>query len=84
MARLPRRTIQEGFNDPDPHNGVVTHLVPDIQDCEVKWALEKITTNKVRGGDGIPPELFQILNDDAIKVLLPMAANLQNSAVATG
>ena len=67
-----------------PHNGVVTHLVPDIQDCEVKWALEKITTNKVRGGDGIPPELFQILNDDAIKVLLPMAANLQNSAVATG
>ena len=57
---------------------MVTHLEPDILECEVKWALESITTNKARGGDGIPVELFQILEDDAVKVLL---ANLENSAV---
>ena len=53
----------------DDHDGVVTHLEPDILQCEVKWALGSITTNKVSGGDGIPPELFQILKDDAVKVL---------------
>ena len=56
-------------HDPDNHNGVITNLQPDILDCEVKWALESITTNKASGGDGIPAELFQILKDDAVKVL---------------
>ena len=55
--------------DQDNHNGVITHLEPDILECEVKWALESITTNKASGGDGIPVELFQILKDDAMKVL---------------
>ena len=54
---------------PDNHNGVITHLQPDILECEVKWALGSITTNKASGGDGIPVELFQILNDDDVKVL---------------
>ena len=53
----------------DNHSGVITHLKPDILDCEVKWALGKITKNKASGGDGIPVELFQILKDDAVKVL---------------
>ena len=57
------------LHDPDNHDGVITHLEPDILECEVKWALEKITTNKASGGDGIPLELFEILNDDAVKVL---------------
>ena len=55
--------------DPHNHNGVITHLEPDILECEVKWALGSITTNKASGGDGIPAELFQILKDDAVKVL---------------
>ena len=55
--------------DPDNHDGVITHLEPDILECEVKWALESITTNKARRGDAIPVELFQILKDDAVKVL---------------
>ena len=55
--------------DPDNHDGVITHLEPDILKCEVKWALGSITTNKANGGDGIPVELFQILKDDAMKVL---------------
>ena len=54
---------------PDNHDGVITHLEPDILECEVKWALENITTNKASGGDGIPVELFQILKDDAVEVL---------------
>ena len=56
-------------NDPDIHDGVITHLEPDILDCEVKWALGSITVNKASGSDGIPAELFQILKDDAVKVL---------------
>ena len=56
-------------HDPDNHDGVITHLEPDILECEVKWALGNITTNKASGGDGIPVELFQILKDDAVKVL---------------
>ena len=55
--------------DPDNHDGVITHLEPDILECEVKWALESITTNKASGGDGMPGELFQILKEDAVKVL---------------
>ena len=57
------------FQDPDNHDGVITHLEPDILECEVKWALGSITTNKASGGDRIPVELFQILKDDAVKVL---------------
>ena len=57
------------LNDPDNHNGVISHLDPDILECEVKWALGSITMNKARGGNGIPVELFQILEDDAVKVL---------------
>ena len=57
------------LHDPDNHDGVITHLKPDILECEVKWALGGITTNKASGGDGIPVELFQIVKDDAMKVL---------------
>ena len=60
---------EKDLHDPDKHDGVITHLEPDILECEVKWALESITTNKASGGDGIPFELFQILKDDAVKVL---------------
>ena len=60
---------KKDLHDPDNHDGVITHLEPDILECEVKWALESITTNKASGGDGIPLELFQILKDDAVKVL---------------
>ena len=60
---------KKDINDPDNHNGVITHLEPDILECEAKWALGSITVNKASGGDGIPAELFQILKDDAIKVL---------------
>ena len=61
MARI------QDLHDPDNHDGVITHLEPDILESEVKWALESITTNKASGGDGIPVELFQILKDDAVK-----------------
>ena len=64
-----RKTVQKGLNVLDNHDGVVTHLEPDILECEVKWALGSITTNKASGGDGIPTDLFQILKDDAVKVL---------------
>ena len=60
---------KKDLHDPDNHHGVITNLEPDILECEVKWALESITTNKASGGDGIPVELFQILKDDAVKVL---------------
>ena len=69
MARIHRRTVQKYLHDPDNHDGVITHLEPDILECEVKWALESITMNKASGSDGIPVELFQILKDDAVKVL---------------
>ena len=60
---------KKDLHDPDNHNGVITHLEPDSLECKVKWALESITTNKASGGDGIPVELFQILKNDAMKVL---------------
>ena len=69
MARILRRTIQKKLHDPNNHDGVITHLEPDILECEVKWALESITSNEASGGDEIPVELFQILKDDAVKVL---------------
>ena len=60
---------KKDLHDPDNHDGVITHLEPDILECEVKWALGSITTNKPSGGDGIPVELFQILKDDVVKML---------------
>ena len=60
---------KKDFHDPDNHNSMITHLEPDILECEAKWALGSITTNKASGGFGIPIELFQILKDDAVKVL---------------
>jgi len=65
MEELYKNYLQ----DPDNHDGVTVHLEPDLLECEVKWALGSITTNKASGGDGIPVELFQILKDDAVKVL---------------
>ena len=59
---------KKDLHDPDNHNGLITHLEPDVLECEVKWALESITTKKASGGDGIPVELFPILKDDAVKV----------------
>ena len=73
---------KKDLHDPDNHDGVITHLEPDNLKCEVKWASGSITTNKASGGDGVPVELFQILKDDAVKVL--HFGDLENSAVATG
>ena len=70
MARIHTEELyKKDLRDPDNHDGVLTHLEPDILECEVKWALESITMNKASGGDKIPVELFQILKDDAVKVL---------------
>ena len=69
MARYTEELYKKDIHDPDNHDDVITDLEPDILKCEVKWALESITTNKASGGDGIPIELFQILKDDAVKVL---------------
>ena len=66
---MQKNYTKKDLNDPDNHDGVITHLEPDILECEVKWALGNITMNKASGGDGIPVELFQILKDDAVKVL---------------
>ena len=66
---MQKNYTNQALNDPDTHDGVITHLEADILECEVKWALESITMNKASGGDGIPVELFQILKDDAVKVL---------------
>ena len=70
MARI-HRTVKKDLHDPDNHEGVITHthLEPDILECEVRWTLGSITTNKASGGDEIPVELFQILKGDAVKVL---------------
>ena len=81
---MHRRTIQKDLDDSYNHDGVITHLEPDILECEVKWALESITTNKASGGDGIPVELLQILKDDAVKCCTQYASKFENSAVATG
>ena len=60
---------KEDLNNPDNHDGVITHIEPDILECEVKWALGRIITNKASGSDGFPADLFQILKDDAVQVL---------------
>ena len=72
------------LHDPDKHYGVITHLEPDILACKVKWALGSMTMNKASGGDGIPAELFQILKDDAVKVLHSTCQQIWKTAVATG
>ena len=69
VAKIHRRLYKKYLHDPDNHDGVITQLEPDILECEVKWALGSIMMNKASGGDGIPVELFQILKDDAVKVL---------------
>ena len=69
MARYTGELYKKDLNDPANHEGVITHLEPDIPECEIKWALESITMNKASGSDGIPAKLFQILKDDAMKVL---------------
>ena len=63
------KLYKKDLHNPDNHSGMITHLQPDILECEVKWAIGSITTNKASGSDGIPVELFQILKDDAVKVL---------------
>ena len=94
-TELPEsKTIQKNLHDPDNHDAIITHLEPDILECELKWAFGSITTNKASGCDGIPVELFQILKDDAVKVLHSICqqmqktqqwpTNVENSAVATG
>ena len=76
MARIHERNIKKEFQHPDNHDGVIIPLEPDILECEVKWALESITTNKASGGDGIPVELFQIPKDDAVKVMHPICQQI--------
>ena len=75
---------KKDLHNPDDHNGFITNLEPDILECEVTWALESITTNKASEGDGIPVELFQILKDDAVKVLHSICQQIWKTAVATG
>ena len=81
--------MQKDLDDPGSHDGVIIHLEPDILECKVKWTLGSITTNKASGGDRIPGELFQVLNDAVMlwcceSAALNMPANLENSEVATG
>ena len=75
---------KKDLHNPDNHDGVITHPEPDILECEVKWALGSITTNKASGGDGIPVELLQILKDDAVKVLHSTCQQIWKTSVATG
>ena len=75
--RQQEELYKKDLHDPDNHDGVITHLKPDILECEVKQALGSITTNKASGGDGIPVELFQILKDDAVKVLHSICQQIQ-------
>ena len=70
---------KKNLHDPDNHDGVITHLEPDILECEVQWALESITTNKASGGGGIPVQLFQILKDDAVKVMHSICQQIQKT-----
>ena len=85
MASIKEDVYKKGLNDPDNHDGVVTHVEPDILECEVKRTLGSITTNKASGGDRILAEVFQILKDAAVKsATLSMSANLENSTASTG
>ena len=75
---------KKDLHDPDNHDGVITHLEPDILECKVKWALGSITMNKASGGDGIPVELFQILKDDAVKPLNSIVLYFQSNQIYIG
>ena len=84
MTRIHRRTVQKDLHNPDNHDGVITHLEPDILECKVKWALGNITTNKASGGDRIPVELFQILKDDVVKALHSICQQIWKTQHRTG
>ena len=84
MARIRRKLCKKDLHDPDNHNGVITQLEPKILEHEVKWALESITMNKASGGDGIPVELFQLLKDDAVKVLHSICQQIWKFSSGTG
>ena len=73
------KLYKKDLHNPDNHDGVITHLEPDILECKVKWALGSITMNKASGSDGIPIELFQILKDDAVKVLHPICQQIRKT-----
>ena len=77
--KYTKELYKKCLHDPDNHDGVITHLEPDILECEVKWALGSITVNKASGSDGIPVELFQILKDDAVKVLHSLCQHIWKS-----
>ena len=79
-----KKYVKKDLHDPDNHDGVITHLKPDILEGKVKWALGSITTNKASGGNGIPVELFQILKDDAVKVLRSICQQIWKLSRATG
>ena len=79
MASIHRRTVKKELHNSDNHDGVITHLEPDILECKVKWALGSIAMNKASGGDGIPVELFQILKNDAVKVLHSICQQVQKT-----
>ena len=84
MARYTEELYKKDLNDPDNHEGVITYLEPDILECEVKWVLGNINTNKASGGEGILAELFQILKDDVVKMLHSVSRQIWKTAVATG
>jgi len=85
MQEYTEELYKKDLQDPDNHDSVITHLEPDILECKVRWALGNITMNKASGGDGIPVELFQILKDDAVKVLHSICQQVwKNWAVTTG
>ena len=84
IKKRQQEYTEELYKKDDNHNGVITHLEPDILECEVKLNLQSINTNKASVGDGIPVELFQILKDDAVKVLHSICQQIGKSAVATG
>ena len=78
-GKYTQKNCIKELHDPDNHDGVITHLEPDILECEVKWALESIITNKASRGDGIPVELFQILKDDGVKLLHSVCQEIWNT-----
>ena len=84
MARIHRTIQKKRPHFPDKHHHVITHFKPDILECKVNWVLESITIKKASEGDGIPAELFQILKDDAMKVLYSICQQIWKPAVATG
>ena len=86
MARITEELYKKDLHNPDNHKGAITptHLEPYILECEVKWALGSITMSKASGGEGIPGEPFQILKDDAVKVLYSICQHIWKTAVATG